>query len=301
MAPTVTDTSGPIPDSLLAPLTSHLPYSYSVLRRGQFTHFPQGTTEHAHYLFATDPADQDGDNTALPKHFAAAFVDLSQTPSTEMFFYSTLQDAPDPSSLPEAELEHALDLAIAVFRRVRAIAAACPGGAPAGRPAGVMVGCLHEATYRLLVARRGLASSYHNPHDVWLFRVAELPPPAELAAAGLRWGEVRRADVPLIASRTNLPKVADHLMCEPSVGVRDGEDALVAWAFMGCAGTLSTLHVEVSEESACRGRTARGFVCIDVGCRSRIAGRALRRPLLQGYCGSIALVTTAGVSLGLSC
>lgn len=59
------------------------------------------------------------------------------------------------------------------------------------------------------------------------------------------WSVVRREDVPLIASRTSIPKVAETLMVEPSVAVRDGEGRLVAWGFMGVAGTLSTLHVEV--------------------------------------------------------
>ncbi|KAF3764958.1 hypothetical protein M406DRAFT_260529 [Cryphonectria parasitica EP155] len=273
MAPTVTDTSGPIPLALLAPLQEHLPHSFSVLRRGQFTHRPGGTSEHAHFLFATDDklARQDeeiggspGQQQAAPKHFAAAYLDLSQHPSTEMFFYSTLQDVPQgadattsssSSALSPAEVDLVLDLAVAIFQRARDIASATAADNRhvLGRPGGTMVGNLHEATYRLLVERRGFTSSYWNPHDVWLFRVDELPVlPAELLALetadfardGLRWAAVRREDVPLIASRTKIPKVADHLMCEPNVGVRNREGVLVAWGFMGNAGTLSTLHVE---------------------------------------------------------
>ncbi|PSR81699.1 hypothetical protein BD289DRAFT_484282 [Coniella lustricola] len=269
----VTDTQGPAPLPMLARLRDHLPHSYSLLRRGQFSHFGKQTAfkpQHGHFLLATDDdSEQNRSNgetqdheplspaqSSPAKHFAAAYLDLSQHPSTEMFFYSTLQNHANPASaLPQQELTHALDLAVAIFQRVRAIARAtiADGRHPVGRPLAVMCGGLQQATHRLLIDRRGFVSSYYNPYDQWLFRIDALPVlPAELLAlqtercvkAGLHWADVRREDVPLIASRTKIPKVADLLMSEPSVGVRDGEGMLVAWAFMDIAGTLSTLHVE---------------------------------------------------------
>lgn len=263
MAPSVLNSSGPVPESFLTSLKEHLPHSFAVLRRAQFTHFSHGTSPHAHFLFASDPlpGESAGAATTSPpyKHFAAAYLDLSQGPETQMFLYSTLQDAGDDlSSVPDAEVEHILDLCAAIFARVRLIAAetAADSRHALYRAHGAMVGNFHEATYRLLVARKGLVSSYWNPHDVWLFRVDELPPPedqlgtssslAKVGEEGLVWSVVRREDVPLIASRTSLPKVADTLMSEPSVAVRRADGTLVAWGFMGIAGTLSTLHVEVS-------------------------------------------------------
>ncbi|KAJ4421221.1 hypothetical protein N0V82_003853 [Gnomoniopsis sp. IMI 355080] len=265
MAPSVLESTGPVPTSLLTPLKEHLPHSFALLRRAQFTHFPHGTSPHAHFLFASDsPPGSPASAAASPNHFAAAYLDLSVGPETQMFLYSTLQDTADKNDDEDeddissirnnADVEHVLDLCTAVFARVRQIASAtaAEGRHALHRAGGVMVGNFHQATYRLLVARRGLASSYWNPHDVWLFRVDELPPPppkedAELVgrgSEGLVWSVVRREDVPLIASRTSLPKVADTLMSEPSVAVRDAEGTLVAWGFMGIAGTLSTLHVE---------------------------------------------------------
>lgn len=276
MAPSVLDSSGPVPESLIAPLKEHLPHSFAVLRRAQFTHFPHGTSPHAHFLFASGPLPGESAGATTPSppynHFAAAYLDLSQGPETQMFLYSTLQDAGDDlSSVPDAEVEQFLDFCAAIFARVRLIAAetVAEGRHALYRAQGAMVGNFHEATYRLLVARRGLISSYWNPHDVWLFRVDELPPPedqlgtssslAKVGEEGLVWSVVRREDVPLIASRTSLPKVADTLMSEPSVAVRRADGTLVAWGFMGIAGTLSTLHVEVSRTGV-RWKALRTFV-----------------------------------------
>lgn len=276
MVPSVIDVSGPVPESLINPLKEHLPHSFALLRRAQFTHFPNGTSPHAHFLYASEPlpglgASADAATTSCPppnKHFAAAYLDLSAGPETQMFLYSTLQDAGDDdddiaSCVSDAEVEHVLDLCAALFARVRRIAAdtAAENRHALLRAHGAMVGNFHEATYQLLLARRGLVSSYWNPHDVWLFRVDELPlpsppeaeaelevlSPAKVGEEGLVWSVVRREDVPLIASRTKLPKVADTLMSEPSVAVRRADGTLVAWGFMGIAGTLSTLHVEVSK------------------------------------------------------
>lgn len=315
MAPVVTDTATPVPLDLLTPLRDHLPHSFSVLRRAQFSHRPQGTTPHARFLFASDEHDSDvKTNGDKPRHFAAAYLDLSQYPETQLYLYSTLQDAsdgPDEDALLRAagtaeDVERALDLVGALLARVRHIAAeaASPDASPAyvlpppgPRREGLMVGGLHEATYRLLRARRGLESSYWNPHDVWLFQTGELPESRLVLPSGgeenagkglrqgqgqepsglLRWDVVRREDVPLIASRTKIPKVEGTLMSEPSVAVRDAQGGLVAWGFMGTAGTLSTLHVEVSGCELTSGPCG----VADARYRSRIVDKALRRLLLQ--------------------
>lgn len=256
----VTEFTTPVPQTEFGILREHLPQSLALLRRIQFTHYQQGTTEHARYLFATD---SDGATNGAgckrqpsPRHFAAAYLDLSKGPETEMYFYSTLEDAKDLANVPSDEVEHVLDLAVAVFQRARlaAQAATSSGAYKLSRGGGFMVGGLHQPTYELLCHRRGLASSYWNPHDAWLFRLGRLPELGEGLASlrgegygehGLAWDAVRREDVPLIASRTYIPKVEATLMSEPSVGVRDAAGVLVAWGFMGVAGTLSTLHVEV--------------------------------------------------------
>ncbi|KAI3400445.1 hypothetical protein diail_3066 [Diaporthe ilicicola] len=268
MAPLVTEFTTPVPQTEFGILRDHLPQSLALLRRIQFTHYQQGTTEHARYLFVSDSdgAINGGERSgqSSPRHFATAYLDLSKGPETEMFFYSTLEDAKDPAAVPGDEVEHVLDLVVALFQRARLIAQAATSsgayklyrrednGGPSGA-GGVMVGGLHQPTYELLRVRRGFLSSYWNPHDAWLFRLDRLPPLGEglmslrgegYRELGLAWDVVRRQDVPLIASRTYIPKIEATLMSEPSVGVRDAAGVLVAWGFIGVAGTLSTLHVE---------------------------------------------------------
>jgi hypothetical protein len=263
MAPVVTEITTPVPETEFGRLRGHLPQSLPLLRRIQFTHYSQGTTEHARYLIASDSdgAIGSGDRQAQPpsqRHFAAAYLDLSKGPETEMYLYTTLEDATDLAAVPDDEVELVLDLAVSLLRRGKLAAqeAMRTGAYKLARGAGFLVGGLHQPTYELLCARRGLTSSYWNPHDAWLFRLERLPGAEGSGAgagpgAGLRWDVIRREDVPLIASRTRIPKVEATLMSEPSVAVRDSAGALAAWGFIGVAGTLSTLHVEV------RGRGAR--------------------------------------------
>lgn len=268
MEPSIIDSPTPVPAALLAPLKAHLPHSLALLRRAQFSHLPGGTSPHAHFLFASASAA-----AHHPEHFAAAYLDLSAQPETQLYLYSTLQDGStardDEDEDEDVVVEHVLGLCAVLFARVRRIAEGAAGGVFGD---GVMVGGLHEATFRLLLARRGLVSCYWNAHEEWLFRVDELPVGGEgevgvVKRLGLGWSVVRRDEVGLVASRTTIPKVAATLMAEPCVAVRDGEGVLVAWGFMGVAGTLSTLHVEVSWERVGVG----GAPCADDGITGSVS------------------------------
>lgn len=239
MAPAVTDS--PTAPSSLAYLEPHLPRSLPVLRRLQFTGFPNGTSEHAHYLHSSDPYG------TWPQHFAAAYLDFSKGPETEMWFYSTLENGP----VTAEEEAHVLDLICALFRRVKHIAQDFTAGSSPDRPGkgffwpGVMVGCLDEGTRQLLLTQRGFTTRYSNPHDKWLFRVENLPSglPDPLSE-GLRWDVVKRKDVPTIIARTGIPKVEATLMSLPSTAVRDADGKAVSWAFMGELQSRLQVHVK---------------------------------------------------------
>ncbi|SPQ18225.1 ce529d9d-79b8-4ec7-bf6d-5b2dd05072ad [Thermothielavioides terrestris] len=166
---TLLDTPTP-PPHLLARLQSHLPYSLPVLRRLQFArNFPGGSTRHTHILYAAPrtacgeeeeaEAEEeelstqrvDGNSSvsrdatgkragqaqaqAREAPFAAAYVDLSRGPETQVWLYcSALEDGDDGSggssgrqrglAVETEEQGEGIELVLALLRRVRGIALA---------------------------------------------------------------------------------------------------------------------------------------------------------------------------------
>ncbi|KAH7627371.1 hypothetical protein B0T09DRAFT_181922 [Sordaria sp. MPI-SDFR-AT-0083] len=151
----------PLPSSsLLTLLSQHLPHSLPVLRRLQYAaNFPDnglGTTPYSHVLYASrfsveeclatreGKADGKGEGKPERKHFAAAFVDLSRFPETQVWVYSSLEDYGvfDPEagpgtgvssadvfgshSLPEEEARECDGYLLALLRRMKTIAQQMP-------------------------------------------------------------------------------------------------------------------------------------------------------------------------------
>ncbi|KLU87761.1 hypothetical protein MAPG_06754 [Magnaporthiopsis poae ATCC 64411] len=246
-------------DSHISLLQAHLPKSFALLRRLQFAQRAPSPTSHV--LIATSR----GDGGETGHHFAAAYVDVFKAPETQVWLYSTLEDSvPDDDSddgtvtataaLPDGpDVDRCVEQVLAMLRRVRDIsreAEADNAGPPVGidgvgRPDSFMVGALDETVRRLLL-ERGVRTLYRNPHYKFLFRVGDLPTPSGLRplAADMRWDAIGKEDVPLIISRTNIPKTESTLMTLPSLGIRLSDGTLVAWSFLGVDGTLSTLHCE---------------------------------------------------------
>ncbi|TLD27040.1 hypothetical protein PspLS_04864 [Pyricularia sp. CBS 133598] len=233
----------------LSMLQSHLPYSFPVLRRLQFSRAAGGSSPTAKVLLATS-----GDSP----HVAVAYVDVHKAPETQMWIYSSLEDScslggqdPPEISLPSSEVDVCLEQVVSILRRAGEVAReAGPGIGAVGvdgvaRANGVMVGSLHEAL-RLLLLGKGVTMSYSNPHYKWLFRVEDLPTClASPLTEEMAWDTIRREDVPLIKRRTNIPKTESTLLTLPSLGIRLTDSAvLVAWSFLGVDGSLSTLHCE---------------------------------------------------------
>ncbi|KAL8370648.1 hypothetical protein RB595_000832 [Gaeumannomyces hyphopodioides] len=262
---TVVEDHSTVTDSHISLLQAHLPKSLSLLRRLQFARAQPSPT--SHILVAASSGKGGGGGGGTGHHFAAAYVDVFKAPETQVWVYSTMEDSiPDGGSdddddddddgatnaaLPAGpDVDGCVEQVLAVLRRARDVSREAAAGPPAGvdgvgRPDGFMVGALHETVRRLLL-RRGVRTPYCNPHRKFLFRAADLPPPSALRplAPDMRWDAVGREDVPLIISRTNIPKTESTLMTLPSLGIRLSDGRLVAWSFLGVDGTLSTLHCE---------------------------------------------------------
>lgn len=244
----LTDTPQPS-TPLLTLLESHLPHSLPVLRRLQFAlNFPGGSTPHTHVLYARyddngeeQQTNREGTGERQGKkrkgHFAAACVDLSRAPETEVWVYSSLEDGinrRDGSGAglggqgrsgvngdrgdehdemgKEEEEKQAMDLVLAVLKRIGAIAAATESGRQEDGMK-VLIGSLHETIRQGLLARGVKMDKSANigPElewefcGKWLFRVEDLPVAGdEGLPEGMRWDRVTKVDVETIRARSSI-------------------------------------------------------------------------------------------------
>ncbi|KAL2165144.1 hypothetical protein VTH06DRAFT_440 [Thermothelomyces fergusii] len=269
------------PPSLLDLLKAHLPHSLPVLRQLQSAQsFParHGRVLHAQYDYADSPDGLAGadDDDERRHHLAVAYVDLAAAPDTQVLVYSSLEDGERHQAEPEpahgggsgsgyarwagrtARDEEALDLVVALLRRVRAMAADGTGPGDAARTE-VLVGSLHESVRQGLLARGvRMRKSRNEPPGApwefcgkWLFRIADLPLSGAAAGndrdslpEGMRWDRVREQDVDVVLERTVIKRKPDTLLKLPSLSIRLDDGTAIAWGFMGLEGSVKTLHVE---------------------------------------------------------
>jgi hypothetical protein len=182
-------------------------------------------------------------------HFAVACVDLSRAPETEVWVYSSLEGGGGSRGVDDgadgaegeapaggrghgsgyhwegrsSEEEAALDLVLAVFRRIRAIASSHDGradgsdGEEGGREGRkILVGSLHETVRQGLLAR-GVRMDKASGVPVeldwefcgkWLFRVEDLTGSGcdGSLPGGMRWDKVRKGDVGVVQARTSIKR-----------------------------------------------------------------------------------------------
>ncbi|KAK4251881.1 hypothetical protein C7999DRAFT_27563 [Corynascus novoguineensis] len=238
-------------------------------------------------------------------HVAVAFVDLSSGRETQVWVYSSLEDGERHDKTNDEsddavraggsrfaswagerteQEEEALDLVLAVLRRVRATAAATISSSSSSSSSGpqaeeenkeggmirtgeVLVGSMHESVRQGLLARGvRMRKSINEPPNAewdfygkWLFRVENLPLPADHPLPeGMRWDRIGVEDIDLVLERTVIKRRPNTLLKLPSVVIRLNDETPIAWAFIGLDGTLSTLNVEEAYRQ--RG-LARALVC----------------------------------------
>ncbi|KAI1203133.1 hypothetical protein F5X97DRAFT_158929 [Nemania serpens] len=243
MAPKVTVYTTP-PEALVELLRkSHLLQALPLVRRLQFTMFPGGITEHARILWCSraslehysttaavaDDDDSNGNETRSlreEKPFAAAYLDLSRGPETELWIYSSMErqlggygagagtgtgtgtgipgggkregegensiSGDHENEQQEQEREGEIACAVALLREVKRqqdlYFAPGTAGARERENPDILVGNLNEALRERLAAA-GTAIVSTGIYDKWVFKIDELPDVAAPRSLGdgRRW------------------------------------------------------------------------------------------------------------------
>ncbi|KAI1147870.1 hypothetical protein F4825DRAFT_125577 [Nemania diffusa] len=292
MAPEVTVYTTPPEPLVMLLAKSSLLHSLPLIRRLRFTRLPGGITEHTRILWSsrvsldqylattTTNADSNGinDDRSLQEEvpFAAAYLDFSRGPETELWIYSSMerrlsestrtqgdaqagqggQEAEGETPVSGAHEREEVACAVALLRETKRQQDRyfVPGSARAAareHPT-ALVGNLNECL-RERLAGAGMAVVSTGLYDKWVFKVDELPdvalPPATDAPGdgdGRRWvwDRVRREDVPFTISRTNIPRRERTMKLLPSTALYLDDGTPVAWAYLGPDSSLSSLHCE---------------------------------------------------------
>ncbi|KAF2681860.1 hypothetical protein K458DRAFT_308632 [Lentithecium fluviatile CBS 122367] len=261
----------PPPSPLLAhALKSTLPHSINLVYRTQHAN----RTQHAHILATFPPTAP-----SVPKCWAAAYLDRSMRPETELWIFTKGQipgHSPSPTTFcPECTkavyslLDHMSTLPIPPLHpeNLPALEIAKqhekehPETGPGVKypitaasylrhllmPSVVTLGACHHEIVQLC-DDAGLVREEFPGHEAilnkFLFKVTDLPETKELPEE-LCWGEMREQDIPIVQARTVIPRSARTLLSLKSVGVFEkAKDKVVAWTFLGLDGSLTTLHTE---------------------------------------------------------
>lgn len=186
--------------------------------------------------------------------FMVAFVDLSCGPETEMFVYSSSEDPESGRQGGKAQEvdEHKVVVVVeeqflGLLRRVRMLEKEYyerRTGAVRAMPGVVLIGSLHDKLLSILQRRGELVKTVTSPHYKFVFRRENLPIP-KILPEDMEFGVVNESDLPLVLSRTDIPRKIASMKILPSVAIRvKGEEAPIAWGFIALDGSLRTLHCE---------------------------------------------------------
>jgi ribosomal protein S18 acetylase RimI-like enzyme len=259
----------PTSPSLQHALKSALPNSINLVYRTQHTN----RTEYARIL-ATFP-----EGAGIPRCWAAAYLDRSMRPETELWIFAAgempshssssegfcpecrkaveglldyMAGLPTPPMRPDSQ--NALEIA---RQHEKDHPTPGPNGVyPLSRgaflrhllePKVILVGACHDAIIKIMrnhdMVRRDMPGSDVGLNK-FLFKLSNLPDTRELPT-GLRWGEVREQDIETVKARTDIPRSTKTLLSLKSLGVFEEETGKpVAWTFLGLDGSLTTLHTE---------------------------------------------------------
>lgn len=178
------------PRLVLETLAQHLPYSLPTLRRLQFMKTTGGRESSDSHVLSTFDTENPG------RDFLVAYLDLSRGPQSEMWLYSSMENARTPGD--EAACEEQV---LKLLARVKEIEQAYEAERVA--PGAVLVASMHKRVFQLL-EKRALVKMQSPEHLKFIFRLKDLPVQKQLPD-GMSWSSVRDSDIPLVLSRTTIP------------------------------------------------------------------------------------------------
>lgn len=203
-----------VPEGLIPLLESHLPNSLVLLRRLQFTRFRDGMRPTARIILASDaplsPTTSQEKYGATsdepPRNFCAAYLDFGSTKETQLFMYSTLEDAPK-KTLTDEDKKTAESHIRAILDAVTQVSKQQPDNRTL--PGACLVGTLATPT-RDAMLRAGVRVTPRQDYEYekWLFRVDEIPDFEDRVTLpeGATWGPATERGCEIVISRTDIPR-----------------------------------------------------------------------------------------------
>ncbi|KAH8815067.1 hypothetical protein F5884DRAFT_851569 [Xylogone sp. PMI_703] len=226
------NTSHEASPDVLSLLSQQLPFSLPVLRRLEFMAFSGGKTNDSHVLSCSvkEPGD-------LHEEFTVAYLDFSRGPETEMWLYSSIERG----DMSVARWEQGEALIAALLHSIQEIEKR--HGLSRETPGIVLVGSLHERIVNILESQ-GRVATKTVPHFKFIFKVEELPAMPPLPDEDLVWAQIKKEDIPLVLSRTSIPRREKTMILLPSAAVLSRNGSPIAWGFLGPDGSLVSLYCE---------------------------------------------------------
>ncbi|KAK1246255.1 hypothetical protein MKX08_000057 [Trichoderma sp. CBMAI-0020] len=226
-----------VPQELVELLTAELPYSLPLLRRLQFTKFPQGTSEHARVIFISAT-----ELSSRPDVYTAAYLDFSKS-GTQMFVYSTLEHPRSgyDSSNDETYKEQVAEL----VGEVISLRIEYGKELLFTDPERILIGSLHSKIRSILETFDGRVEARPSGlFDKWLMKRDELPELGDDLPPGMEWGSASLDDCRIICSRTDIPRTPEELVHLPNLTIKLEDKTPIVWGLVGIDGSLISIHCE---------------------------------------------------------
>ncbi|CZR50582.1 uncharacterized protein PAC_00456 [Phialocephala subalpina] len=226
----ILDTIGEVPENVSKALIDDAPYSLPLLRRLQFMNFPGGKTPNSHILSMFYSKDA----------FTIAYLDFSRGPETECWLYSSYES---PHHRPPSIQSTCESQVISILSHISSLEKSfVTSNGPRSTPRILLIGTLHEKILQFLQKQQRIQEET-EPHFKFIFKTDELPPEKPLVDESLNYGRIRKSDIPLVLSRTAIPRKERTMTLLPSVAITFHNEP-IAWGFLGPDGSLTSLHCE---------------------------------------------------------